>query len=234
MKRIALLVVLLLLVTSTAYAKPCPLPEVNTDKEIKFNGLDWYTDYNETVKNLEGKGFKNEVAWARDEVPTMAAHWHSPFSSVYYSEKNTGCRFSFFSIGSNKLPKTAGYDLHSLEVYLMWNPERGFTEDYKADNALQFYYAGYCFDVTDKEYAYNDLAGKLKSVYGDNPYVGTSLGKEYLVWVNTEQAAIVLARNSIYVELIYMAPHAEENLVAVEEKERQRENGNAEGDFTGL
>ena len=232
MKRVvAMLAVVVIVVgmVSVGYAKPCPLPQVNTDKEIKFRGLDWYTDYEETLKNLKVQ----DLLPGRKDFPDMGPHWESAYGSIYCSEYDTGGRILLHD-SKYELPNVAGHRLLSMKIYFMYNPQKGFSESYKEKNAIQFYYAEYDFTTDDNKFAYQDIAKKLKEIYGENPYVGDFYGDEYLVWVNKELAAVILSYDSISITLAYMAPGAEDNLLIVEEKEAQRKRDNAVGDTTGL
>lgn len=135
------------------------------------------------------------------------------------------------------VPNVAGYRIDSLELYFMWNEEAGYTTEYKESGATQFYMAKYEFDVEDYESCYNDLVGKLKSIYGENSYsdsTGWTDSSFYTLWVNQDGALVGVGHDSSDTYLVYMAPGAEDKLVAVEELIKKQEIENAQGDLSGL
>lgn len=224
-----------------ALADSCPLPEPNTDAEIKFSGFNWYTDYKNTIYFADAKGIKNEWDWSRDnfdEDGCLTPHWYTIYTSINSyagSEQRCGGYLSFSS--SNVPSKVAGYKVDNLKLYLMWNAEKGVPTDYKERDATEFYMARYELDVTDKEAAYNDLVKKLKKLYGDNPYqdtYGSFSPVEYSVWVNQENALVAVSYGEYDVTLVYMAPGAEEKLVKVEEMVKKHEIDSAADDMSGL
>ena len=97
--------------------------------------------------------------------------------------------------------------------------------------------AKYELDVTDKENCYNDLVTKLKSLYGENPFTdvyGQVSPTTYTVWVNNEGALVGVSYNEYVVNLVYMAPGAEERLCEVEEIVKAQEIESAKDNVSGL
>ncbi len=222
-----------------AFAESCPLPNKNTDAEIKFNDFEWYADYNTTRNSATAAGYVGQYDWSIDsfEVDScVTPHWATVYNSVNsFAGSETGCGGSthFFS----DLPNVAGYRLSDVELYYMWNPATGRVADYKAKDAVQFYMAKYSFDVTDKEAAYKDLCSKLKGIYGDNPQedtYGWISPTTYTVWVNGDGACIALGYDEFSIDLVYMAPGAEEKLCKVEEIVKAGEISAASGNVSGL
>lgn len=135
------------------------------------------------------------------------------------------------------IPNVAGYRVDGLELYFMWNEETGYTTEYKKPGAAQFYMAKYEFDVKDYLSCYDDLVEKLKSIYGNNPYsdtYGLIDPSPYTLWINQDGALVGVGHNSYATYLVYMAPGAEDKLVAIEEKVKAQEIENASDDISGL
>ncbi|MDO5445829.1 MAG: hypothetical protein Q4F31_09455 [Eubacteriales bacterium] len=230
---------LILSIIICAYGEGCPLPAENCNADIKFSGFEWYTDYQETVTVATNKGITNSFDWSRDNFEAdscVTPHWTTIYNSINsFAGSETGCG-GYLSYSSD-IPNVAGYKIDDLNLYFMWNLEKGITEDYTQKDALQFYMAKYTFDVTDKEACYNDLLGKLKSLYGENPSTDTYgwLSETvYTCWVNPEGAMVALSWSEYDVTLIYMAPGAEEKLCEVEKMVTAKEITDAAGDLTGL
>lgn len=241
MRRLLLCLLCIIVLSSIsikALAESCPLPDVNTDAEIFFNGFEWYTDYNTTLKTAESKGYSNDWDWSRDsfeEDSCVTPHWHTVYNSINgFAGSETGCggSMSFYS----DLPTVAGYRLDEVHLYFMWNPDVGRVSDYKNKDAVQFYMGKYEFDVGDKEAAYKDLCSKLSGLYGENPYEGRYgiSPTYYRVWVNEDGACVALSYDEYGVTLVYMAPGAEEKLCKVEELVKANEIASAAGDVSGL
>lgn len=242
MKRIVsglIIVMLFFSFTVNVYGESCPLPKTNTDKEILFSGFEWYTDYYNTIAAAKAKGIVNEWEWSRDsfdEDSCVTPHWHTIYNSINSfagSEKGCGGYLTFL----NDIPDVAGYKIDSLKLYMMWNPEKGRVSDYKETNAVQFYMASYEFDVNDKEACYNDLSNKLQMLYGENTEeysYGIISSVIYKCWVNNEGAMISLGYSEYGVDLLYMAPEAEEKLCMTEAKVKEQEISSAAGNMAGL
>ena len=241
MKKLVALILAMALfsVGSVSLASSCPLPEGNTTSEIKFSGFEWYTDYTTTLQTATDKGFVNLYDWSRDNFKSdswVTPHWNIILNSIpSFAGSEKGC--GGYLLYTANLPNVAGYKIDELSLYLMWDPLIGAVPDFKAQNAVQFYMAKYSFDVADKKGAYEDLVNKLKKLYGDQPYVDTygwNNGTNYTVWVNDEHALIGISYDEYDVELVYMAPGAEEKLVQVEKRIMEQEIENAANDYSGL
>ena len=238
-KLLTLIFTLLLTVASSASAAPCPLPPANTDAEINFSDFEWYTDYATTLETAAAKGIDGKFDWVQDQFDDescLTPHWPTIYNSINSfagSEVRCGGYLHFIY----DIPDVAGYRIDSLSLYMMWNPDKGYTWNYKRDGATQFYMAKYDLDVADKESSYNDLVIKLKSLYGDNPFTdvyGSVSPTTYTVWVNNEGALVGVSFNEYVVNLVYMAPGAEEQLCKVEEIVKAQEIENAKDNVTGL
>ena len=238
MKKMIVLV-LVLLFTTQAFASPCPLPPANTDAEINFSGFNWYSDYSTTISTALAKGIDGKFDWVRDQFDDescLTPHWPTLYNSINNfagSEVRCGGYLNFIY----DIPDVAGYKINELKLYMMWNPEMGYTTDYQKPNAVQFYMAKYVLDVSDNEGCYNDLVEKLKTLYGDNPYTdseGSTFPTTYTVWINNNGAMVGVSYNKYVVNLVYMAPEAEEKLCQVEKMVEIEEIENAKGDMTGL
>ncbi|MBR6220594.1 MAG: hypothetical protein IKQ80_08520 [Clostridia bacterium] len=232
---ISIIIVLMWPFLTCALASPCPLPQANTDVEIAFPGFDWYSDYNTVVNAAKERGF--DLQWQDDyfiEGLDSTPHWNIVYSSLEMfanSQMNCGGEIYFYSV-----PDVAGYSVSQVTLYMMWNPDNICPSDYKTDNAAQLYMAVYIMDVTDTEACYNDLVSKLESIYGetsDKDIVEKTWGNKFSYWVN-EDGGFLGINNALGVHIIYMAPGAEDKLVAVEEKVKEKEIENAKGDITGL
>lgn len=239
MKKLLVLILILLFTTASAFAAPVPLPPANTDAEINFSGFEWYTDYSATIETAMAKGIDGKFDWVRDhfdDESCQTPHWATIYNSINSaagSEVRCGGYLNFIY----DIPDVAGYKIDSLSLYMMWNPETGYTTDYQATDAVQFYMAKYDLDVTDKESCYNDLVDKLKSLYGNNPYTdvyGSIDPTAYSVWVNDSGSLVGVSYNEYVVHLVYMAPGAEEKLCQVEKIVEAQEIESAKGDMTGL
>ena len=233
MKRIlALTILLMLALTTCAFASPKPLPPANTDADIQFSGFEWYSDYNTTIDKIRDMGidtsfFVEILAESTRETP----HWSGLFDSGFSdSQPRCGVVMSFII----DVPDVAGYKVSSLTTYLMWNPDNGFTENYKEDGKLQFYMAKYDFDVTDTQSCYDDLVKKLKSIYGNNPYSDEYYSTHYTCWINNDKAMVGVSDSGTFVRLFYMAPNAEDKLSEIERIVAKQEIDNAAGDISGL
>jgi len=239
-KLLALVLSLLLVVAvTTAYAAPCPLPPANTDAEINFSGFEWYTDYATTIETATAKGIDGKFDWVRDQFndeSCLTPHWPTIYNSINSfagSEVRCGGYLHFIY----DIPDVAGYKIDSLSMYMMWNPDRGYTWNYQREGSTQFYMAKYELDVTDKENCYNDLVTKLKSLYGENPFTdvyGQVSPTTYTVWINNEGALVGVSYNEYVVNLVYMAPGAEERLCEVEEIVKAQEIESAKDNVSGL
>ncbi|MBR0367030.1 MAG: hypothetical protein IJH86_01390 [Clostridia bacterium] len=241
MKRIVitLLAFVLFVFTTSAIASSCPLPNVNTDAEIIFSGFEWYADYSTTLQTATEKGITNQFDWSRDNFKDdgcLTPHWYTIYNSINSfagSEERCGGYLNYIS----DIPNVAGYKIDSLKLYMMWNPDNGIVADYTQPDAVQFYMAKYEFDVSNTEDCYNDLVSKLKTLYGENPITdvyGPISPTTYTCWVNADKALIGVSYDKYGVNLVYMAPGAEERLLAVEDKVRQQEIEGAQNDMTGL
>ena len=232
MKRLIICIITVALMISYAYADSCPLPVPNTNAEILFSGFDWYSDYAATLRAAKSKGM--DTTWIMDtfetNLGTYAMHWDNLYDIFSDSEKDTGGSFILVDC-----PKVAGYDVLDLMLYCMYNPEIGYTKDYKATDAIQFYMAVYELNVTNYSEVYKDLVSKLKKLYGDNPLESDrGSGIEFSCWVNEDNALVGVCNNNYYIRLLYMAPGAEEKLCQVEKLIQQQEVQNAADDFSGL
>ncbi len=232
-----ILAIALLCLQGLALAERCKLPAVNTDVEITFSGFEWYTDYKTTLNAATKKGFVNKYDWSRDNFELdkyVTPHWKTILNSINSnagSEEGCGGYLSY----SYDLPKVAGYKVDSLKLYFYWNPDKGPTTNFSAKDACYFYMASYKFDVTDNQAAYADLVKKLKSIYGDDPYVGDNgCGTDYTVWVNGDQAAVGISVDEYSLNLMYYAPGAEDKLAEVEAIVKKKEIDDAADDKTGL
>lgn len=239
MKKLLVLIFALLIATTPAFAAPCPLPPTNTDAEINFSGFDWYSDYSATIQTALAKGIDGKFDWVRDnfdDESCLTPHWATLYNSINTfagSEVRCGGYLSFIY----DIPDVAGYKINTLTLYMMWNPETGYTTIYQNPNAAQFYMAKYNLDVSDNEGCYKDLVSKLKILYGENPYTdsyGAVAPTTYTVWVNNKGALVGVSYDKYVVNLVYMAPGAEERLCQVEKLVESQELENAKGDMTGL
>ena len=236
MKRIIMIMIILVLsIISSAYASPCPLPEANTETEIGFAGFDWYSDYNETIEAASNRGINALTAGIRDKFEKetkKTPHWKLLLQSIDVgSEKNCGGYLHY----ENQIPDVAGYSVYSLDLYMMYNPEVGYTPDYTEKDAVQFYMANYEFKVADTKSCYFDLVEKLKKIYGNNPFTDkTKQDEPYACWINQEGAMVGVCDWGFSVHLLYMAPGAEEKLIAIETKVSKQEIEKAKDDMTGL
>ena len=213
----------------TVTAKECPLPEPNTDVEINFDGFDWYCDYSEAKAFAEEKGIKYITDSFKPDM-RMTAHWtfiQDPGN--YYSDCEKDCGGYLYC---GEAPQVAGYDLdHTALHFMLSDPNEHELEDYAEDGAVEFYMGVYFFDASDPEYCYNDLAEKLKGIYGENP----TIDEKYMYWLNKDGAMVGLVNGGVYgVSLMYMAPGAEEKLCEVERLVAENEKLNAEGNTSGL
>lgn len=240
MKKLITSIVTLLIMFSILYvalASPCPLPPSNTDAEINFSGFEWYTDYPTTLKAAKERGLSD--TWFNDffyDDYCTTPHWqivYTSLSSFAGSETRCGGSVNYYT----DIPNVAGYRVDGLELYFMWNEETGYTTEYKKPGAAQFYMAKYEFDVKDYLSCYDDLVEKLKSIYGNNPYsdtYGLIDPSPYTLWINQDGALVGVGHNSYATYLVYMAPGAEDKLVAIEEKVKAQEIENASDDISGL
>ena len=236
MKRSMIIIIILVLsIFSNAFASPCPLPEANTETVINFDGIDWYSDYNETVGAASERGINALTRGIRDKFEKetkRTPHWKLLLQRIDVgSEKNCGGYLHY----EDKIPDVAGYSVYSLDLYMMYNPEVGYTPDYTEQDAVQFYMALYELHVTDTKSCYDDLVHKLTKLYGDNPFIDkTKQDEPYACWINQEGAMVGVCDWGFNVHLLYMAPGAEEKLKALEEKVRTQEIDKAKNDMTGL
>ena len=228
-KCIVILIASIVFSSVPVMAKECPLPEPNTDVEINFDGFEWYCDYPTALSMAEEKGFKYSVEGFRPGL-SSAAHWtYIQDPGFYYSDCEKDCGGY---LRCSNMPQVAGYDIDHTMLYFLLNNSEGYgLEDYAEDGALQFYMGVYHFDVSDQESCYNDLAEKLKGIYGENP----SVEESYMYWLNNDGAMVGLVDGGSYgVSLMYMAPGAEDKLCEVERIAVENEKSNAAGDTSGL
>ena len=234
MKRLLVLIIAILLSTTTcALANSCPLPPVNTDADIQFSGFEWYVDYPTMMKMAEAKGIDTlySMDWFSDSSYNTP-HWPIVYSSMpAFAEGDMKCGGSVVLVD---LPDVAGYTAQTLEMYFMWNPETGYTKDYQSPDAIQFYMARYEIQANDIKACYEDLVNKLKSLYGESPFEDTKYEVMYSIWVNNQNALIGIGCFNSHVNLVYMAPNADEKLVAIEELVKGQEIDDAADDFSGL
>lgn len=221
---IALILTVLMFIGGVpAFAESCPLPEPNTDVEIKFPGIEWYTDYIDTLVEAEKKGINvyDKYTCFFEDYEKRTPHWPVLFDEGHWgSEKGCG-GFILFS-RDRQVPDLAGYKVYCLDLYLMYDQNVGRAADFKQPGAVQFYLGQYLFWNKDLniQVAYEELLLKLKNIYGDNPETGYSEDHEcdYAIWVNKEGALVGLSKNEYFMYLTYMAPGAEERLCQLEEK----------------
>lgn len=246
MKRclIFVLVLVFALMGMTAIAEPCPLPSANTDKEILFDGFEWYADY-PTVKaaaKAMGMYSDHDIEHFGKEDPVIVheycttPHWITLFNHVS-AHSVAGCEMGCggYIYYDSCIPEVKGYkDLagrgksykaDNLKLYFMWDLDN-YKGDYKDPGAARFYMAKYELEVLSDgedhsvadfdgvENCYKDLARKLRSRYGDESYDD---GFVSCYWVNHEGAFVGASNITYSVNLVYMAPGAEERLVEVEE-----------------
>lgn len=237
MKKIAIVIVIVLnlfICSVPAIAKSYPLPDVNTDAEINFQGFEWYSDYRETLKAVSARGIEYNDDWILNNFEldyARAAHWQVLLNSVWNgAEKGCGGYLQLYE----NIPDVAGYHIYDLVLYMMFNPEKGATEQFKSEDAVQFYMAKYRFDVTDNIACYTDIVGKLKKLYGNNPESAEKSGTKYSLWVNSEGALVGISCDKYFVDLLYMAPGAEDRLTNLELDIAAKEIENAADDMSGL
>ena len=235
-KTVAIIAILLNLIICSvpALAKSYPLPDVNTDAEIIFQGFDWYTDYNDTLKAVSGRGIEYDDDWILNNFEldnSRAAHWQVLLNSVWNgAEKGCGGYLHLYK----NIPDVAGYRIDELNLYMMFNPEKGATEKFKDPDAVQFYMAKYKFDVTDNIACYQDIVTKLKKLYGEKPESGEDWGTKYSIWVNSQGGLVGISCDQFFVELLYMAPGAEDRLTNLELDIAAKEIENAAEDMSGM
>ena len=231
------LAIMLLCLQGMAFAERCPLPAVNSTATITFNDFEWYTDYKTTLNAATKKGFVNKYDWSRDNFDLdkyVTPHWQCILNSINSSagsEEGCGGYLSY----SSDLPKVAGYKVSNLKLYFYWNPDKGPTTNFSAKDACFFYMAKYEFDVSDNASAYADLVKRLKKIYGDDPAEDEyGCGKNYTLWVNSDQAAVGVAYDEYSLNLMYYAPGAEDKLAEIEATLKKKEIDDAADDMSGL
>lgn len=238
MKRFIVLLCVLCLLFSFmpfAFADYCPLPETNSEATITFNGLPWYTDYYKTLENVAALGYKckpgggfpmEDLCFSTEYI--RFPHWINFVAPNYAGGGmyGTGAKFDFSPDTSiEPFPTVAGHDISHLELYFLWNPDIGPVEEAKAEEAIQFYAACYSFAAVNYDEfpgIFEDLYTKLCGLYGaqpDKPF-NDKYGRhatDYAVWVDKDQASVILINDTHYVQLVYMAPECEEKLCIVED-----------------
>lgn len=190
------------------------IPEPNTDKEINFLGLEWYTDFPTTIKALENAGLKNyEVKTSSGKPESEMPFWNfmEPLDRDRLTGENCGIRVQF-----KKVSNVADHKVSYADIYMML--DQGTIDTYKRKDAVKFYMAVYYFDTKDDEACYFDLFQKLQKIYGSSISYGSFDGP-YAYWVNYENAVIRLQRyNGSHTYLAYMAPNSTQELEDVDKR----------------
>lgn len=172
MKKLLLVLVVMALLASIAYA----------ESEINFCGISWLENETNTINTLVKKGFIREGMTGimfTDDNPTYPLVDETGFVSPDYV---TGLEDVSFQIKLDKLAKgrIAGYPVKNISLSFAYDGE----------------YHLIAAEVEFINATYEELLGKIASVYGDPAVNGTEEGITSNVWTGDNQSAIILYTQS--------------------------------------
>lgn len=233
-KIIALTLVLLMLVITTAFAQ--------TEKEITFRDVQWGASYTEMAKKFPNYNFHDSHG-----------KLYKTFSVDQVILDNGGIEYEYSDINviaDSYSPESqvAGYTTTAVKLFFAFTPVDGILTKELKDTAM--YAAQYEFATTDIEAMAEDLTAKLTGLYGDPDKTdeGSNVwGTEfkYTYWYGGNDTGVVLivhhpSVNTIFSEdscqLVYYTRAGDTWLQEASDAEAYREslgkNTNADSDDT--
>ena len=156
-----------------------------SEKEILFRGIPWFTPINEAAEmlGLDGKLYEDEKLYS----------WGPDYLKV--SAQNAGFKYSVSGIGNTFF--VAGYSVSEVYLYALY----GHTEDTINRNAdaSKLDKASYFFDIDgDGTDVYDDLFAKLCRLYGSPSEVLEEADEEYAVWHGSNESSVILEKSRLY------------------------------------
>ena len=206
-----LLVCILLLPSSVAFAKEVPLPDPNTEAEITIKGFAWYADYVDTYKALKKTALFFFTSTSFNEYTSYPPHWSIITNPNYLQDSVAGAGGMLWAANGKKI---CGYTTSGLGLYFILDAENFSLSEYEKEGAVQLYLCEYQITAPDidKGKCFDEISEKMKNDYGDNPEVG----EDFMYWVNPEGAVAGIRRDDRGVHVTFMAPGAEEKLCEAE------------------
>ena len=161
MKRIAsVLLILVLLIPCVAFAA-VPLLGMPHEEPILFRGIKWGATREEAAKALPAGLVMTETKTSEYWYSTSNMMFDESFNDYYKGE--LGC---YEYTRSSNAVQVAGYEVKDIYLYYAYHTgEDGLL--IKDDEHTSLLYAYYKIEPKDPAAAYNDLIGKLTSLYGD-------------------------------------------------------------------
>ena len=212
----AILCVCFLLPASAAFAKEMPMPEANTDAAIFLPGFVWYCDYEALIKAAEENGLPTDPGNRVNMISlgaSISPHWNIYRNdSAYVSSSEKNCGGSIFFDHTNL--ELFGYHADQCMMHIFVEPDFEISQ-YKESWAARLYLAEFWIHARDTGEIYEELLGKLKEQYGENP-IEDETG---VCWINGKGAMLGISEKIVvgapdynHVRITMMAPGAEDRL----------------------
>lgn len=160
--------------------------------EIMFRGIPWGSDADYTCDKLDKNGLSLYLS-SLDEYASIAATYRikNMLSPSMYGNATIEKGVTTYALSYPMDLKVAGYNVASVMTFFVYRPHEG---ELVYDHQYTAFYAGmYSFIPEDLEGMFNDLRGKLTSIYGEyvteggQEIVEDLFGEKTFAWSSFEQ-----------------------------------------------